>query len=92
MAENAGITVTSHVSHTLYNPEDLIELNKGHPPATMGQFEKLQKEAGEPLQPAADPPKTLPPCSDDFSPKDYAVPALPELGYHTESSSPYKVS
>ena len=87
-----GIEVSTHWSHTLYNPNELIEMNGGHPPASMGQFEKLQKQAGEPLAPAADPPKSLPPSSKDLKPKDFAVPTLKELGYHTESSTPYKVS
>ena len=83
--------MSSHWSHTLYNPHDLIEMNGGHPPASMGQFEKLQKQAGEPASPAADPPKSLPPCSKDLKAKDYAVPSLKELGYNMEPSTPYKV-
>ena len=58
----------------------------------MGQFEKLQKEAGEPLAPASDPPKTLPSCSKDLKAKDYAVPSLKDLEYNSESTTPYKVS
>ena len=58
----------------------------------MGQFEKLQKEAGEPLAPASDPPKTLPSCSKDLKAKDYAVPSLKDLGYNSKSTTPYKVS
>lgn len=88
---SAGIAVSSHWSHTLYKPDDIIELNKGKPPASMGQFEKLQKEAGEPLAPAADPPKTLPSVPKDIDKKKYAVPTLKELGYNQEASTPYKV-
>lgn len=58
----------------------------------MGQFEKLQKKAGEPMAPAADPPKSLPPCGRDIKPKGYAVPTLKELGYNQEPTTPYKVS
>lgn len=83
--------MSSHWSHTLYKPDDLIELNGGRPPASMSQFEKLQKQAGEPLAPAADPPKTLPSAPKGADPKKHAVPTLKELGYNSDPTTPYKV-
>ena len=80
-----------HVSHTLYDPDALIEHNKGHPPATMGQFQKLQKEVGEPLAPAADPPTPLP-APGPSAKGSHAVPSLKDIGYAEKPSSPYKVN
>jgi len=83
--------VSVHVSHTLYDPDQLIELNGGHPPTTMGQFQKLQKEAGEPLAAAADPPNPLPgPAA--ASATSHPVPTLKDIRYAEKPSAPYKVS
>lgn len=57
----------------------------------MSQFEKLQKQAGEPLAPGADPPKTLPPAPKGADHKKFSVPSLKELGYNAEPTTPYKV-
>jgi hypothetical protein len=79
------------VSHTLYDPDQLVELNGGHPPTTMGQFQKLQKKVGEPLAPAVDLPSTLPRWGPSVAALATAVPSLKDLGYADKPSTPYKV-
>ena len=56
----AGVAVHSPVSHTLYDPAELIQRAGGKPPLTMKSFEKLIAVMGDPPAPAADPPAALP--------------------------------
>jgi cryptochrome len=59
-AITAGVSVHSFVSHTLYDPAELIKSNGGKPPITMKAFEKLIALMGDPPAPAIDPPAVLP--------------------------------
>ena len=88
----AGVEVITRVGHTLYDSEELVKLNGGKPPATMGQFEKLVKQAGEAPMPAADPPQKFPPMPEQTQSKDTAVPSLKDLGYPTKATTPFKAS
>ena len=57
----AGVDVHSPVSHTLYDPADLLRRSPGgRPPLTMKSFEKLVDSVGAPPAPAAAPPASLP--------------------------------
>lgn len=87
-----GIEVSTHVSHTLYDPDALIQLNGGSVPHSMTQFEKLAQKAGKPQEPAPDPPNKLPPLPERVDSKDTAIPSLEDLGYTAKPTSPYKVS
>jgi len=59
-ATAAGVSVHSPVSHTMYDPQVLIQRAGGQPPLTMKSFEKLVDSIGNPPAPAPDPPSTLP--------------------------------
>lgn len=41
LAEAAGVQVHAPVSHTLYDPQLLLDRNGGRPPLTMQSFTKL---------------------------------------------------
>lgn len=87
----AGVEVSIHDGHTLYDVEQLIETNGGSPPTSMTQMEHLVKKAGEPKAPAADPPQKLPPLPSTSTSKEAGVPSLKELGYEGTGTTPYKV-
>ncbi|KAF3791892.1 6-4-DNA photolyase [Nymphaea thermarum] len=77
-ASSAGIEVLSPVSHTLFNPEEIIQKNGGKPPLTYQSFLKL---AGSPQLSIALPPQKLPSLG-DFGECDLtSVPRINELGY-----------
>ncbi|XP_039053802.1 (6-4)DNA photolyase isoform X3 [Hibiscus syriacus] len=83
-ASAAGIEVFSPVSHTLFNPADIIEKNGGRPPLTYQSFLKL---AGEPLwasSPLSVELSSIPPVGDVGSCEILQVPTLKELGYVEE--------
>ncbi|CAL1399648.1 unnamed protein product [Linum trigynum] len=80
-ASAARIEVFSPVSHTLFNPADIIQKNGGRPPVSYQSFLKL---AGEPSW-ASSPLMTifpsLPSVGDVGSSQIVEVPTLEELGY-----------
>lgn len=86
---HAGIEVSTHVSHTLYDPDELIELNGGSPPSSMTQFQKLAEKAGEPQEPAADPSDGFPPLP--ASADANTIPSLKELGYTDKPTTQFPV-
>ena len=88
---STGIEVSVHHSHTLFNPEELIEKNGGEAPKSMGQFQSLMSSMGEVPKPVADPPKQFPPLPKDAQTKATEIPTLKDLKY-AESKSPYRVS
>ena len=77
--------VISFVSHTLYDPDQLLCRNSGQVPGTMQSFLGLLSKVGKPKSVADDPPQTLP------APKniteDVNIPTLKELGYIGEKTS-----
>ncbi|GBP87169.1 Cryptochrome-1 [Eumeta japonica] len=87
-----GITVSSRVSHTLYQLDKIIELNGGKAPLTYHQFQALV--ASMPPPPPAEPAicrQTLhgavTPLGDDHDDR-FGVPTLEELGFETEGLKP----
>lgn len=87
---SAGIEVSIHHSHTLFNPQELIEKNGGKAPTSMSQFQNLMKSMGDVPEPAKDPPKQFPALPKNAKSKDTNVPTLKDLKY-VESKSPYRV-
>lgn len=93
LVEEKGVQVHAHVSHTLYDPRELVKQNGGKPPLTMKGFEKLVDAVGNPADPARDPPAHLPaPCPDVAmcSEEECAVPCLGDIGYPDTASSHFK--
>lgn len=96
----AGVSVHSPVSHTLYNPAELIRKSGGKPPLTMKSFEKLIALMGDPPAPAVDPPAVLPApvkgamlCSDTESSIPRSLTTLPGGKYtapeHNTARTPF---
>lgn len=89
-ASLSGIEVFSPVSHTLFNPADIIEKNGGRPPLT---YQKYVALAGTPPSPIAETYCTLPPVGDVKGYELLTVPTVDELGYgdiEQEEISPFK--
>ncbi|KAF5453202.1 hypothetical protein F2P56_028121 [Juglans regia] len=77
-ASTAGIEVFSPVSHTLFNPTDIIQKNGGRPPLSYQSFVKL---AGQPSSPLSHTLSSLPLVGDVGSCVISEVPTIKELGY-----------
>ncbi|KAL4418944.1 hypothetical protein ABPG77_009124 [Micractinium sp. CCAP 211/92] len=94
LAEAAGVEVHSPVSHTLYDPQMLLDRNGGKPPITMQSFTKLVDSVGAPPAPAADPPEKLPPLPPKAEAQAAAaeadVPSLTDIGYPPAGTTPFK--
>ncbi|KAF7843292.1 (6-4)DNA photolyase [Senna tora] len=89
-AVSAGVEVFSPVSHTLFNPADIIQKNGGKPPLSYQSFVKL---AGEPLPPLSNKVSSLPPVGHLGSCEISEVPTVKELGYENVEQgqfSPFK--
>ncbi|XP_078432338.1 DNA photolyase family protein isoform X2 [Wolffia australiana] len=86
-ASAAGIEVFSPVSHTLFDPADIIRKNGGKPPLTYQSFVKL---AGRPLPPIGQQFSALPPVGDLGEWEDVGVPTIQELGYGDVEFSPFR--
>lgn len=92
-ASTAGIEVFSPVSHTLFNPADIIQKNGGKPPLTYQSFLKL---AGQPSWASSPLPvslSSLPPVGDVGNFEISEVPTVEELGYKgygQEELSPFR--
>ncbi|KAG8379869.1 hypothetical protein BUALT_Bualt07G0134200 [Buddleja alternifolia] len=92
-ATAAGIEIFSPVSHTLFNPADIIQKNGGRPPLSYQSFVKL---AGEPSW-AASTISTeiswLPPVGSVGNCPTSEVPSVEELGYEDKEEderTPFK--
>ncbi|GLT71697.1 hypothetical protein SLA2020_436960 [Shorea laevis] len=80
-ASSAGIEVSSPVSHTLFNPADIIEKNGGSPPLSYQSFLKLAGEPSWASSPLSIRVSSLPPVGDVGSCEVSQVPTMEELGY-----------
>ncbi|XVF74688.1 hypothetical protein PTKIN_Ptkin13bG0131800 [Pterospermum kingtungense] len=80
-ASSAGIEVFSPVSHTLFNPADIIEKNAGKPPLNYQSFLKLAGEPSWASAPLSIDLSSIPPIGDVGSFDISEVPTLNELGY-----------
>ncbi|KAJ8640574.1 hypothetical protein MRB53_017268 [Persea americana] len=85
----SGIEVFSPVSHTLFNPAEIIQKNGGKPPLTYQSFVKL---AGQPLSPLSQTLTSLPPVGNVGDAETLSVPTIEELGYRDiqEEFSPFR--
>ncbi|XP_057454208.1 (6-4)DNA photolyase isoform X1 [Lotus japonicus] len=86
----AGIEVFSPVSHTLFNPMDIIQKNGGKPPLSYQSFVKL---AGDPPSPLLTELSSLPPVGHLGGCDIFEVPTVEDLGYEDakqDEFSPFK--
>ncbi|CAN6277916.1 unnamed protein product [Urochloa humidicola] len=74
----SGIEVFTPVSHTLFDPEEIINKNGGRPPLTYQSFIAI---AGEPPEPVMEEYSELPPVGDTGEYELVPVPTVEELGY-----------
>ncbi|CAA0839133.1 (6-4)DNA photolyase [Striga hermonthica] len=77
----AGIEIFSPVSHTLFNPADIIQKNGGRPPLTYQSFVKLAGEPSFTLSPILTELSGLPPVGNVGECPVSEVPSINELGY-----------
>ncbi|KAK9149712.1 hypothetical protein Scep_008469 [Stephania cephalantha] len=87
---SVGVDVYTPVSHTLFNPADIIEKNGGTPPMSYQSFIKL---AGKPSSPRTTTISSLPPIGSICDGEMLKVPTIKELGYGEiteEIFSPFK--
>ncbi|KAJ6706303.1 CRYPTOCHROME [Salix purpurea] len=77
----AGIEVFSPVSHTLFNPADIIQRNGGKPPLTYQSFLKLAGQPSWLSSPLLTSISSLPPVGDVGSCEISEVPTIKDLGY-----------
>ncbi|CAN6271869.1 unnamed protein product [Urochloa humidicola] len=74
----SGIEVFTPVSHTLFDPAEIINKNGGRPPLTYQSFIAI---AGEPPEPVLEEYSELPPVGDTGEYELLPVPTVEELGY-----------
>ncbi|XP_050235165.1 (6-4)DNA photolyase [Mercurialis annua] len=80
-ASSIGIEVFSPVSHTLFNPADIIQKNGGKPPLSYQSFLKVAGQPAWACSPLSMTIPSLPPVGDFGSCEVSEVPNLEELGY-----------
>ncbi|CAK7356595.1 unnamed protein product [Dovyalis caffra] len=80
-ASAAGIEVFSPVSHTLFNPAEIIQRNGGKPPSTYQSFLKLAGQPSWASSPLLTSLASLPPIGDFGSCEISEVPTIEDLGY-----------
>ncbi|XP_071094151.1 cryptochrome-1-like [Haliotis cracherodii] len=83
--EESHIEYVEEIGHTLWDPREVIELNKGSPPVTYGLFNQVTSILGPPPRPVADPDFTginLPVTPDH---DQYRIPTGEELGVKKEN-------
>ncbi|KAL1565070.1 (6-4)DNA photolyase [Salvia divinorum] len=92
-ATAAGIEIYSPVSHTLFNPADIIEKNGGKPPSTYQSFVKLAGEPSWTSSPLVSHLNRLPSVGNVGSFPITEVPSIKELGYEDtpeDENTPFK--
>ncbi|KAL6285829.1 hypothetical protein ACE6H2_010219 [Prunus campanulata] len=80
-ATTAGIEIYSPVSHTLFNPADIIRKNGGKPPLSYQSFLKLAGEPSWASSPLSITLSSLPPVGNIGNCNISEVPTVKELGY-----------
>ncbi|XP_058192366.1 (6-4)DNA photolyase [Rhododendron vialii] len=80
-ASAAGIEVFSPVSHTLFNPADIIQKNSGRPPSSYQSFLKIAGQPPWASSPLSTTISSLPPIGIVENCGISNVPTLQELGY-----------
>ncbi|XP_052183111.1 (6-4)DNA photolyase isoform X2 [Diospyros lotus] len=92
-ASAAGVEIFSPVSHTLFNPADIIQKNGGRPPLTYQSFVKLAGHPSWASSPLSTTISWLPPVGNVGNSKISNVPTLKELGYEDiiqDESTPFR--
>mmetsp|Transcript_14320 Transcript_14320/g.29349 ORF Transcript_14320/g.29349 Transcript_14320/m.29349 type:complete len:570 (-) Transcript_14320:17-1726(-) len=88
--EKRGVKCFAHWSHTLFPPEQLLDLNEGHAPRTMKSFTTLIESAGEPEAPIEVSLAGIPPYDADvMESREFRIPSLSELGFN--ESPPHRL-
>ncbi|KAL9971457.1 hypothetical protein ACROYT_G017620 [Oculina patagonica] len=88
LGEEHGVEVISKPSHTLYDPEKIIDSNEGEAPLLIKTFENVVRQMGPPEKPVDAVNKEMftgciCPVSTDYNTK-FSVPHLDELGFKDE--------
>ncbi|KAL0319172.1 UNVERIFIED_CONTAM: (6-4)DNA photolyase [Sesamum angustifolium] len=89
----AGIEIFSPVSHTLFNPADIIQKNGGRPPLSYQSFVKLAGEPSWASSPISTELTSLPPVGSVGSCPISEVPTIENLGYEDteeDDRTPFK--
>ncbi|KAL3820366.1 hypothetical protein ACJIZ3_006271 [Penstemon smallii] len=86
----AAIEIFFPVSHTLFNPADIIQKNGGRPPLNYQSFVKLAGEPSWASSPVSNAPTWLPTVGSIGNYPNSEVPSIEELGYEEDERSPYK--
>lgn len=91
LAAAAGVEVSAHVSHTLYDTDELVKRSGGKAPLTMQSFTKLVDKVGDPPAPLLAPSAIPPPgpgVQSWGSPLE--VPSLQEVGFTETPTTIFK--
>ncbi|KAM3247541.1 (6-4)DNA photolyase isoform X1 [Capsicum annuum] len=80
-ASVTGVEIFSPVSHTLYNPADIMQKNGGSPPLSYQSFLKLAGQPSWASTPLSTAISSLPPIGNTGSFALSGVPTVRELGY-----------
>lgn len=80
-----NVAVSTHCSHTLYDPKDLLRLNYDQIPFSYKEFRRLLPQAGKPVEPLPEPdPVTIYMQLQATNEKDDntdGIPSLQDLGF-----------
>ncbi|KAK4794641.1 hypothetical protein SAY86_012635 [Trapa natans] len=93
LASSAGVETFCPVSHTLFNPLEIIKKNGGRPPLTYQSFIKLAEKPSWESSELNIPISSLPPVGDVGSCKIFDVPTLRELGhsdFELDENTPFR--
>uniref|UniRef100_A0A336M3J7 CSON011543 protein n=1 Tax=Culicoides sonorensis TaxID=179676 RepID=A0A336M3J7_CULSO len=96
MAQKLGIEVVIQKSHTVYDGEEILRMNRGKAPLTYNSFLGLAAKCE--LSPPLDPPNKLPANGCKIKPDSeekknahcYDVPTLSEMGVNQDELGPHK--
>ncbi|XP_053487278.1 cryptochrome-2 [Ictalurus furcatus] len=87
LAQEFGVETIVRHSHTLYNPDRIIEMNSNNPPLTFKRFQAIVSRLELPKKPLSTiTPEQMASCSTQLSEnhdEHYGVPSLEELGFKT---------
>lgn len=89
MCRRNNVQIIEHVSHTLYDPEDIFNLNNNIAPNTFYDLKTICKKIGEPEKPVPKPDlkfiaSHLLPMTEFYDQKIHAVPGLDYFGLEPE--------
>lgn len=92
LAAAAGVQVSAHVSHTMYDPDALIRAAGGKVPLTMQAFTKLVDRVGDPPPAVAAPDSVPPPAAAVLAQGERLdMPTLAEAGFTDQPTTIFKV-